>query len=331
MADFLLENVALYISNRRQSALGSGFSLGSDFLKAITTAPAFVVPQVQFVNDAGHPGNGHEFPTRQCLTYIGHPAITFSDDINTSYAGRLLLRALGGAVTDAQQGGTATWKHSFSMLDALLSRQLPATTVIAELGGASFRLDDKVVDRYRLSQNRADAPQYSVDLVGSGKFVRPQAVGVQQVETATAAGTITGSGNATVVVTAAGMPGSPKTLNVALLNGDTAAQWAQKVRDALTADLTINGFFAISGASTSIVLTARATGPNDPTMNISLANGACTGITPAPTSADTTPGSVTLPKTPNILTCLDGNNSFVQWTDQAGVQVFPGANCALRG
>jgi len=39
----------------------------------------------------------------------------------------------------------------------------------------------------------------------------------------------TGSGNATVIVTAAGMAGSPRRL-MAVLNTDTPATWAGKVR-----------------------------------------------------------------------------------------------------
>src|SRR5262249_59070576 len=108
-----------------------------------------------------------------------------------------------------RQGGTPAGNHPCVMLDALVSRQLPSTTMIAEIGGASFRLPGMVVDRYRLEQNRADPPRYSVDLVGTGKFTRPHAVGTQQVETATAAGSITGPGNATVIVTAANKLGPP--------------------------------------------------------------------------------------------------------------------------
>src|SRR5215813_4813903 len=236
MADYLLENVNLYVSKRKETSLNTDYTLGTDYLRALSTAPAFVLPQIEFVSDAGKPGNGHEFPTRQCPTYVGHPGFSLTDEINVSYAGRLLMRALGGAVTTAQQGGTAAWKHSCVMLDALVSRQLPSTTMIAEIGGASFRLPGMVVDRYRLEQNRADPPRYSFDLVGSGKFTFPHGVGTAQVETATAAGTITGSGNASVVVTSANMPGSPRTVLVAVTNGDTASVWAQKVRDALAAD-----------------------------------------------------------------------------------------------
>src|SRR5262245_17620243 len=114
--------------------------------------------------------------------------------------------------------------------------------------------------------------------------------GTGQVETATAAGTITGSGNAAVVVTAAGMAGSPITVNVPVLNGDTAAQWADKVRIALAAHAVIGLFFNVSGTSTAIVLSAVQSAANDATMNISLDNGTCTGITTAATSANTTAG-----------------------------------------
>lgn len=115
---------------------------------------------------------------------------------------------------------------------------------------------------------------------------------VAQVETATAAGSITGSGNATVVVTAAGMTGSPKTISVAVLNGDTAAQWADKVRTALAADSAVAALFTVGGSTTAITLTRNSPAGvgNDATLNISLDNGTCTGITTAATSANTTAG-----------------------------------------
>lgn len=131
--------------------------------------------------------------------------------------------------------------------------------------------------------------------------------GTAQVETATAAGTITGSGNASVTVTAAGMTGSPKTISVAVLNGDTAADWAGKVRAALTADADVTALYTVGGTSTSITLTRNVVGTyvlssavtvstyaaNDATLNIALDNGTCTGITTAATSANTVAGVAT--------------------------------------
>jgi hypothetical protein len=130
--------------------------------------------------------------------------------------------------------------------------------------------------------------------------------GTRQVETATAAGTISAAGNASVVVTAAGMTGSPKTISVAVANSDTAATWAGKVRTALAADTAVSALFDVGGTTTAISLTRKATATytvgtesipvypaNDGTLNISLDNGTCTGITTAATSANTTSGVAT--------------------------------------
>jgi len=115
---------------------------------------------------------------------------------------------------------------------------------------------------------------------------------VIQVETATVVGTIGGSGagNATVVVTSALMIMSPKTFSVAVANNDTAAQVAAKIRTALANDAAINEYYHVSGAAAAIILTARTAAANDATLNVSVDNGTCTGLTAAPTSANTTLG-----------------------------------------
>jgi len=113
---------------------------------------------------------------------------------------------------------------------------------------------------------------------------------VQQVETATVLGTVTGNGNATVVITAAGMPNNPKTISVAVLNLDTASQVATKIRTALNADTDVKNFFTIGGSGADVTLTTKTARANDTTMNMSTANGTCTGLTAAPTSANTTAG-----------------------------------------
>ena len=114
--------------------------------------------------------------------------------------------------------------------------------------------------------------------------------GVNQVETATAAGTITASGNATVIVTGDDIAGSPLTVSVAVLNTDTAATWAGKVRTALGAVSAITSLYTVGGSTTAISLTRIVKRYNDSTLNISLANGTCTGITTAATSVGTTAG-----------------------------------------
>ena len=133
--------------------------------------------------------------------------------------------------------------------------------------------------------------------------------GTAQVETATVAGTIgvAGQGDAKVIVTANGMTGSPKTISVAVANDDTAADVAEKIRAALTSDANVGhtstGFFVVSGETDKVILTVKTATANDTTMNISIADDTCDGLTAAPMSANTTPGKT--PITTNALMWAD--------------------------
>jgi hypothetical protein len=113
--------------------------------------------------------------------------------------------------------------------------------------------------------------------------------GVFQVETTTVVGTITLAGNATAVVTAANMAGSPITVPVAVADTDTATIVAGKVRAALGANATISAFFTIGGAGAAVVLTAKNAAANDATMNLLVDDDTSAGLTTA-NSVDTTAG-----------------------------------------
>jgi hypothetical protein len=117
--------------------------------------------------------------------------------------------------------------------------------------------------------------------------------GVLQVETATvvAAAGITTVGNATVIVTAANLVGSPLTVFVPLLLTDNTANLvATKIRAGLAVTAAITSIFTVGGTGADITLTAAKAIANDTTLNISIDNGTCAGITAAPTSMDTTAG-----------------------------------------
>jgi len=126
--------------------------------------------------------------------------------------------------------------------------------------------------------------------------------GVAQVETATAAGTITLAGNASVTVTS--IVAGTVVLSVAVALSDTAATWAEKVRTALAADTAIASFHTGGGTPSAISLARKPTNAttagvntypaNDTALNIALDNGTCTGITTAATSANTTAGALTV-------------------------------------
>lgn len=148
-------------------------------------------------------------------------------------------------------------------------------------------------DAIRMWFENVDAPCYVVRAVNAGALAATKTLvkdGTPQVETATVIGAITQNGNASVIVTAAGMTGSSITLNVAVLNGDSDATVAGKIRAALALNANVTARFAISGAGTAVVLTRLVAAANDATLNVSIDNGTCTGLTPAPNSANTTPG-----------------------------------------
>lgn len=118
------------------------------------------------------------------------------------------------------------------------------------------------------------------------------AAGVAQVETATVIGTIgvAGAGNATVIVTGAGIAGSPITRNVAVANSDSASAVAGKIRADLAGVAAITALYTVGGAGANITLIRITPAANDDTLNISIDNGTCSGLTAAPTSTNTTTG-----------------------------------------
>lgn len=202
---------------------------------------------------------------------------------------------------------------SISSARATLGLSCTATPVASGVSG-SFQIGsgtqtlrlDSATQAYSLTAvfaGGADILVLSIldnDTTGSTAWV----AGVAQVETATAAGTITTTGNMTCTITSAGMAGSPLAVSVPVVTGDTAATWAGKVRAALAANSVLAERFTISGTSTAIILTRKPlrsfTVPggvlpvyaaNDTTLNIALADDTSAGITEAASSANTTTGT----------------------------------------
>ena len=108
-----------------------------------------------------------------------------------------------------------------------------------------------------------------------------------QLETATVIGTIGTSGNASVVVTCAGMTGSAITTNVAVVSGDTASVVAGKIRTALGSVANITSFLTVGGTGATVTLTRVSPGASISGFNIAIDNAGCSGLTAAPTSTET--------------------------------------------
>lgn len=113
--------------------------------------------------------------------------------------------------------------------------------------------------------------------------------GTAQVETLTAAGTVTQSGNAVLTLTSAKITSGPLIIQFSVLATDTPTAWAAKARVALAASPEANAIFIPGGATTAITLTQRENDGNDTSLVLTVANGNSVGITAA-SSANTTPG-----------------------------------------
>lgn len=146
-------------------------------------------------------------------------------------------------------------------------------------------------------------------------------MGTRQVETATGVGTITGNGVVRCVLTATGLDTASITIDVPVEIGQTASQWMGSVRTYFSTYPPVQTQFNVSGSGADMVLTRKSPyAGNDSTLNISIGGTGttATGVTPAPTSTNTTAG---VPMTPmNEITFYDANVSVA--ATQVGTSVL---------
>lgn len=325
--DNLIQDAELFISVR-EGAFNTPVTVGTSYERAGWQNAAVYIPEPEFSTDVGRAGNASEFQTGQCLKRFLPATIGLADRANFKLYGKLAMRAFGGTpAAPVEVVAAAAYRHSAPLQPKAAGHQLPSFNAVTVSGGASTLWPGTVVNDFSMSQNLDEDFQISASFLTSGKHRIPHLIGTQQVETATAAGSVTGTGNAKVTVTSALISGGSRIVLVAVTNGDTAAVWAGKVRTALTNDPVISDLYIVSGASTAIVLTARHTAPNDTTLNIALDNDTSTGITPAATSTNTTAAVYNLPDPP-AFTCLDPK-PFLEYTDDVGLRDLS-SDCRYR-
>lgn len=223
----------------------------------------------------------------------------------STFSGIRLVAGLNGTGTPSGDNLSGSLQIGLSPTSKLLTTATKIVSFEALLVGSA---SDLVIDVSDL------------DSTGTTAFT----AGTAQVETATvvAASGITGNGNAAVVVTAADVTGSPVTVPVALTTTEhtTAALIAEAIRTALAANDAIAAVYTVGGTSATVTLTRIASATytiqgvstpvypaNDSTLNISIDNDTCTGITTAATSANTTSGVATAGV---YVPGLTGNDAF---------------------
>lgn len=231
---------------------------------------------------------------KQVNTTIGINEVWQFDSTNV-FAIRSNLISISGAkevIQNTVAGTITTAGNATAIVTANGMTGSPKTVSVAVQAGV-LQVETATVAGTITTTGNASVVVTANGMSGSPKTVSVAvSAGTAQVETATVAGTITTAGNANVTITASGMTGSPKTIAVAVALSDTADLVAGKIRTALGLDADVIAKFNVSGTTTGVILTSKTNIANDSTLNIAIADGTCVGLTATPTSVNTTAGVI---------------------------------------
>lgn len=194
MAEFLTRDINLFVSKTtEQEGAGGGYNVakaaGTDFIRALMRGRAFGIPVLDKVGNNDLVGTGFEFDTELRPNYWVHPTMTIAMPVTSELGALWLARTLSGnnaAPTLLDGVGGVVHEHILLMQAASQGRQIKTSNLITSVGyvndstpGADFLFTGVGADALTISQTRADEPQLSVDLVGSGRFINPLPTGVR--------------------------------------------------------------------------------------------------------------------------------------------------------
>ncbi len=171
MSEFITRDTDLLISSEPESAYNTNYVDATDFRRMLTTGSPLSLPTLEKLDDSDRIGQGDEFPRQARGNYWSQPKWQISDTVNVDLTALLLARALGGTVTDALVA-TGVYDHTFSHQVDADGRQLPSSDVVQNVGGQDWLFPGVVVGAFGFSQEGANAPTFTADLVGSGKHVK---------------------------------------------------------------------------------------------------------------------------------------------------------------
>ncbi len=118
--------------------------------------------------------------------------------------------------------------------------------------------------------------------------------GRKQITTQTVIGTVATGGSMTLTVTNAGLTGSPLAISFNVDAGDIPSAVAAKAVAALSGNAAVAARFEADNIGADFALTRLVEAANDGTLNLAIANGTATGVTPDGTSTATQTGIATV-------------------------------------
>ncbi len=117
--------------------------------------------------------------------------------------------------------------------------------------------------------------------------------GRKQITTQTVIGTVATGGSMTLTVTNAGLTGSPLAISFNVDAGDIPSAVAAKAVAALSGNAAVAARFEADNIGADFALTRLVEAANDGTLNLAIANGTATGVTPDGSSTATQTGLAT--------------------------------------
>ncbi len=118
--------------------------------------------------------------------------------------------------------------------------------------------------------------------------------GRKQITTQTVIGTVATGGSMTLTVTNVGLTGSPLAISFNVDSGDIPSAVAAKAAAALSGNAAVAARFEVDNIGADFALTRLVEAANDGTLNLAIANGTATGVTPDGTSTATQTGIATV-------------------------------------
>ncbi len=168
MSRFQLSDVEVAISKIVETAINTPQSVGTNFVGALMSATPPPTPQANLITDDGMVGDGNEWGDDQRLDYWQPATPSIGGQLNTEIAGRLLLRGLGGTVSDAAVTASTSYDHSAAMQSKAQGRTPKLSTLLMALGGADFMWPSMAVNEWQASFSGVDPVQFTAALMNTG-------------------------------------------------------------------------------------------------------------------------------------------------------------------
>lgn len=177
MAEVRSQDIKQWLSTLPETTYGTPSTTNTDYSVMIGTQMEPFLPMMDFIVDPGRLGLGYQYPTKQCPDYWSNPGFPFADEMYfNGLPGRLLLRGLGGTPTITEPVASTAYQHLAYPLPASSGHQLPGTSIVSLLGGASFLTGGNVVEEFTMSQKGTAPVQFQTNLIGTGYFVTPHGI-----------------------------------------------------------------------------------------------------------------------------------------------------------